>query len=132
MFDVKTRILIVDDMMTMRKLVGKACREIGFTDITEASDGAKGWEAITSANPAFGLVISDWNMPNATGLDLVKRIRGDGRFGKTPFIMVTAETEAHQIKEAIVAGVSNYVVKPFTAEGLKEKIEAVHKKMSGA
>jgi two-component system chemotaxis response regulator CheY len=132
MFDLKTRILIVDDMMTMRKLVGKACREIGFTDITEANDGVKGWEAITSANPAFGLVISDWNMPNATGLDLVKRIRGDGRFGKTPFIMVTAETEAHQIKEAIVAGVSNYVVKPFSTDSLKEKIEAVHKRMSGA
>ena len=70
-------------------------------------------------------------MPNATGLDLLKRIRADSRFGKLPFVMVTAEAEQHQLVEAIKAGVSNYVIKPFTPEILKEKLEAVHKKMVG-
>jgi two-component system chemotaxis response regulator CheY len=130
MFDLKTRILIVDDMMTMRKLVTKSCKEIGFEDFTEASDGREAWAAIQEANPAFGLIISDWNMPNATGLDLLKRVRGDGRFGKTPFILLTAEAEESQIIEAAKAGVSQYLVKPFTTELLRERIESVHKKMS--
>jgi len=131
MFDLKTRILVVDDMMTMRKLVSKACNAIGFQDITEAPDGAQAWEKITNAAPSFGLVISDWNMPNCTGIDLLRRVRSDSRFGKTPFILVTAESEQTQIVEAIKAGVSQYLVKPFTPDSLKEKIELVHKKMSG-
>lgn len=130
MFDLKTRVLVVDDMMTMRKLVSKCCKEIGFTDITEAADGALGWEAITNASPPIGLVISDWNMPNCTGIDLLKRVRADSRFGKTPFILVTAEAEQHQVAEALQAGVDNYVVKPFTKDSLMEKIEVVHKKYS--
>ncbi len=128
MFNPSTRILIVDDMMTMRKLVGKICKELGFTDLTEASDGGKGWEAVSNANPPFGLIISDWNMPNTSGLDLLKRVRADSRFGKTPFVMVTAEAEQHQITEAIKSGVDNYVIKPFDKEGLKAKLELVYKK----
>jgi two-component system chemotaxis response regulator CheY len=131
MFDPKTRILVVDDMMTMRKLVSKVCREIGFTDISEAADGAKAWEAIQAATPPFGLVISDWNMPNVTGLDLLKKVRSDGRFSKIPFMMVTAEAETDQIVEAVKAGVNNYVVKPFTAETFTEKLETVHKRIIG-
>lgn len=131
MFDLKTRILVVDDMMTMRKLVGKACKEIGFTDISEANDGAAAWTSINEANPPYGLVISDWNMPNSSGMDLLKRIRGDSRFGKMPFILVTAEAEQHQIMEAVKAGVSQYVVKPFTSDSLREKIEMVHMKIAG-
>ena len=131
MFDLKTKILIVDDMMTMRKMVGKVCKEIGFTDLTEAADGVIAWETVTNANPPFGLIISDWNMPNCTGLDLLKRVRGDQRYSKLPFVLVTAEAEQHQIIEAIKAGVSNYVIKPFTTDSLKEKIEAVHKKLVG-
>ena len=130
MFSPSTKILVVDDMMTMRKLVSKTCKELGFTDIVEAADGALAWEAIQNANPPIGLVISDWNMPNCTGLDLLKRVRGDQRFGKLPFVMVTAEAEQHQIVEAVKSGVSNYVIKPFTGDALKEKLEAVHKKMS--
>ncbi len=80
MFDLKTKILIVDDMMTMRKLLSKSLRELGFSDITEGTDGAVGWTLISQAEPGFGLVISDWNMPNSTGLDLLKRVRADGRF----------------------------------------------------
>ena len=132
MFALDTRVLVVDDMLTMRKIVVKICKEIGFTDITEATDGANGWQAISSASPPLGLVISDWNMPNSTGLDLLKRVRADSRLGKLPFIMVTAEAEKHQIMEAMKAGVSNYIVKPFVPESLKEKIEATHKKISGA
>lgn len=128
MFDIKTRVLIVDDMLTMRKLVGKVCKEIGFTDLTEATDGALAWKAINETQPPFGLVISDWNMPNTTGLDLLKRVRADTRFTKLPFIMVTAEAEQHQIVEAVKSGVSNYVIKPFTAGTLREKLEAAHKK----
>jgi len=131
MFDPKTRILIADDMMTMRKIVGKACKEIGFTDLTEAVDGTDAWQKVTEASPSFGLIISDWNMPNASGLDLLKRVRSDSRFGKTPFVLVTAESEQSQIVEAAKAGVSNYLIKPFTAASLREKLEQVHQKMLG-
>ncbi len=131
MFDLSTKVLIVDDMMTMRKLVGKVCKEIGFTDMVEAGDGIQAWEKIQNSAPPIGLIISDWNMPNCSGLDLVKRIRADSRFGKTPFLMVTAEAEQHQVIEALKAGVDNYVVKPFNAPTLIEKLEAIHKKRSG-
>lgn len=129
MFDPKTKVLVVDDMMTMRKIVSKTCKEIGFTDITEAADGIQAWEKISSGTEPFGLIISDWNMPNCTGIDLLKRIRADSRYGKLPFILVTAEAEKTQIIEAMQAGVSGYVVKPFTADSLREKIEAVHSKL---
>jgi len=130
MFDPKTRVLIVDDMLTMRKIVGKVCKEIGFTDLTEAADGALAWESISNANPQYGLIISDWNMPNCSGLDLLKRLRTDTRFKTTPFLLVTAEAEQHQVVEALKAGVDNYVVKPFSKDQLSEKLEAVHKKYS--
>jgi two-component system chemotaxis response regulator CheY len=124
MFDPKTRIL------TMRKIVVKVCKDIGFSDLLEAPDGAKAWEVLDAASPPVGLVISDWNMPNVSGLDFLRKVRADARFAKLPFIMVTAEAEQHQVVEAIKAGVSNYVVKPFTPDQLKDKIEAVHKKIS--
>jgi len=130
MFDSKTRILVVDDMMTMRKIVSKTLKELSFTDLTEASDGAKAWEVISSASPQIGLVISDWNMPNCSGLDLLKRIRADSRFKTLPFLMVTAEAEMHQIQGAIKSGVDNYVIKPFNSQTLSEKLELVYKKVS--
>jgi two-component system chemotaxis response regulator CheY len=130
MFDPKTRVLVVDDMLTMRKLVSKVCKDLGFTDITEASDGAKAWEVVTSATPRIGLIISDWNMPNSTGLDLLKRVKGDSRFGNTPLVLVTAEAEQHQIVEAVKAGVDGYVIKPFSPQGLREKLELIHKKLA--
>jgi two-component system chemotaxis response regulator CheY len=131
MFSNTTKVLIVDDMMTMRKLVSKTCKDIGFQNLVEAADGIQAWEAIQNSTPPIGLVISDWNMPNCSGLDLVKRIRADSRFKNTPFIMVTAEAEQHQVLEAIKSGVDNYVVKPFGKEQLIEKLEAVHKKRGG-
>ena len=128
MFLPNTKVLIVDDMMTMRKLVAKICREIGFVDLTDAADGALAWQAISSANPPYDLVISDWNMPNCTGLDLLKRCRGDARFAKLPFLMVTAEAEQHQILEAVKSGVSGYVIKPFSGDILRDKLASVHAK----
>lgn len=118
-------------MSTMRKIVSKICREIGFEKFQEAGDGAKAWEIINSSQPPIGLVISDWNMPNATGLDLLKRMRSDQRFSKTPFILVTAEAEQHQIIEAVKSGVDQYVVKPFDKDTLKMKLEIVYKKYHG-
>lgn len=131
MFDAKTKILVVDDMAMMRKAVSKFCQGFGFSDITEAVDGVDAWTKISEAKPPFELIISDWNMPNCTGIDLLKRVRADGRVGKTPLLMVTAEKEKDQILEAVKAGVSGYVVKPFTPEILKEKLEAMHAKVSG-
>lgn len=128
MFDPKTRVLICDDMMTMRKIIGKVCKELGFTDLTEAVDGNLGWAALNQATPPIGLIISDWNMPNCTGLEFLKKVRADAKFSKLPFVMVTAEAEQHQILDAVKSGVSSYVTKPFTAETLKDKLEAVHKK----
>lgn len=131
MFDVKTKILVIDDMMTMRKIVIKNLKELGFSDISEAADGALGWKALEEANPPVQLVISDWNMPNCSGLELLKKVRGDARFAKLPFVMLTAEAEAAQVKEAVVAGATNYILKPFTADTLKLKLEQSHKKVLG-
>ena len=130
MFSPTTRILVIDDMMTMRKIVSKACRDLGFTDIIEAADGALGWQTLTTSAPAVGLIISDWNMPNCTGLELLKRVRKDQRYAHLPFVLVTAEAEAHQITEAIQAGVSSYIVKPFAPASLADKLKAVEQKLS--
>jgi two-component system, chemotaxis family, chemotaxis protein CheY len=130
MFNLTTKILVVDDMMTMRKLVSKSLKEMGFTDIVEAADGAKGWETLVNSTPAVGLIVSDWNMPNSTGIDLLKRVRSESRFKHLPFILVTAEAEKVQVAEAVQAGVSGYVIKPFTPESLKEKLESIYQKIA--
>lgn len=128
MYDGNTRILILDDMMTMRKMVAKTLKDLGFSDVQEAADGKIGWDMLNASNPPVQLVISDWNMPNCTGLELLKKVRADEKFAKLPFILLTAEAEAHQVKEALVQGVTNYVIKPFTAEILRQKLEQAHKK----
>jgi two-component system chemotaxis response regulator CheY len=130
MFDLKIRVLIVDDMLTMRKLVSKSLKQIGFTDIIEAADGAKAWEALSGSTVPVSLIISDWNMPNSTGLDLLRRVRAESRFKALPFVLLTAEAEAHQIKEAMGVGVSGYIIKPFTVEALTAQLEAVHTKQA--
>ncbi len=131
MFDANTKILIVDDMMTMRKLVKKACTGLGFSNLEEADDGQKAYEKLLAAGD-FQLIISDWNMPNCTGLDFLKRVRADSKFKNLPFILLTAEAEAAQIAQAVALGVSNYIVKPFTADILKQKLEQSYKKASAA
>lgn len=132
MFDLRTRILIVDDMMTMRKIEIKILKEIGFTDFTEAANGIEAWEAMSKAPVPFGLVISDWNMPNCTGLDLLKRVRADHKLKATPFVLVTAEAEKHQVVEAMKNGVDQYVIKPFNKESLVTKLASAYKKTSSA
>ena len=119
-------------MATMRKIVSKIIKEMGYTDIVEASDGIEAWKAISSTPIPFGLIISDWNMPNCSGLDLLKRVRGDSKIQKTPFILVTAEAEGHQVAEAVKAGVDQYVVKPFNKDQIKNKLAMLYKKVSKA
>lgn len=130
MFDLGTRILVLDDMSTMRKVVIKTLKEIGFTDIQEGADGNIGWDLVQNSAPPIQLVISDWNMPNCTGLQLLKRIRGDARLKKLPFVLLTAESEAEQVKEALLAGVTNYIVKPFTTDVIRAKLEQAHQKVA--
>jgi two-component system chemotaxis response regulator CheY len=128
MFKPEIKILVIDDMKTMRKIVQKALTDIGFKTFVEAADGVEGWTQITSAQPKFDLIISDWNMPNCSGLDLLKRLRADGTHKSTPFLLLTAESEASQVMEAIKAGVDDYLVKPFSADSLKGKLENISKK----
>ena len=128
MYPLSYKVLVVDDMMTMRKIVIKNLKEIGFTEFVEAADGAKAWEAVSSANPPFQMIVSDWNMPNATGLDLLKRVRADGRFSKLPFFLVTAEAEQSQVVEALKLGVTGYIIKPFTVDSLRTQLEASSQK----
>lgn len=131
MFDASAKILIVDDMMTMRKIVTKICKELGYSNLSEAVNGADAWQKISEAQVPFDLIISDWNMPQSTGLDLLKRVRGDSRTSKTPFVMVTAESEKQQIVEALQAKVSGYIVKPFTSGTLRDKLAAISQGADG-
>lgn len=128
MFDLGVRVLVVDDMTTMRKIVSKALKTIGFADIIDAADGALAFTALQNSDKPVGLIVSDWNMPNCTGLEFLKRVRGNSQYKDTPFVLLTAESEIEQVKEAIMAGVDNYIVKPFTADTLKQKLEEAHKK----
>lgn len=128
MFDSDISILVVDDMGTMRKIVMKACQTIGFKNFTEAADGALAWEALNAAKPPIGLIISDWNMPNCAGIDLLKRVRGDSRYAHLPFLLVTAESEKTQIVEALTNKVSGYLIKPFNPESLRRQLEEAYKK----
>lgn len=126
MFPANTKFLIIDDFSTMRKIVKKALTDLGFSQITEADDGATAFPMIQEAlskGEGFGCIISDWNMPKMTGLDLLKNCRANAQLKTVPFILVTAESEQKQILEAVQAGVSDYVVKPFTSAILKQKLE---------
>lgn len=119
------RILIVDDMQTMRKIVNQKLTFLGYANLVEAADGEQAWEALDKANPPFDLVISDLNMPNLSGVDLLKRVRRDKRFENLPFIMLTAEGELTRMTEAIQAGVTAYMLKPFSLEAIREKLKTV-------
>lgn len=133
MFAPTTKFLVVDDFATMRKIIKKVLNELGYTNVTEADDGATAWpliqEAHTKGEP-FQFIISDWNMPQMQGINLLKHCRTDPRFKELPFMLVTAESEQKQILEAAKAGVSNYVVKPFNSVTLKQKLEQVYVKVA--
>jgi two-component system, chemotaxis family, chemotaxis protein CheY len=128
--DKSLRILVVDDFPTMRRIVRNLCKELGFENIDEAEDGAMALEKLKGGN--FGFVISDWNMPNMDGLALLKAIRADGPMGKLPVLMVTAEAKRENIIAAAQAGASGYVVKPFTAATLEEKLNGIFEKLAKA
>ncbi len=130
LIDLRMRVLVVDDFATMHKIVRNILKQIGFEDIVEAEDGNAAIHMIK--NDKIGMVVTDWNMPNMTGLDLLREIRNNPQTANLPVLMVTAEGLKENVMEAVKAGVSNYVVKPFTAEVLQEKIETIFKKMAEA
>ena len=126
--DFRMRVLVVDDFATMRKIVRNILKQIGFEDITEAEDGNAALRVLK--NEKIGLVVTDWNMPNMSGLELLQEIRKNSQTSNLPVLMVTAEGLKENVMEAVKAGVNNYVVKPFTAEVLQEKIETIFKKLA--
>ena len=117
------KILVVDDFATMRRIMKNILKQLGHTNITEADDGTTALEELKRGS--FDLIISDWNMPKMTGLDLLKVVRSDPVYKDIPFLMVTAEAQKQNVIEAVQAGVSNYVVKPFTAEAIADKLSKI-------
>lgn len=121
--DTSIKVLIVDDFATMRRIVKGVLKQLGFLNIIEAEDGNAALEELRKEK--IGLIVSDWNMPNMSGLDLLKAVRGDEKFKSIPFIMVTAEGQKDNVIEAVKSGVSNYIIKPFTPETFNEKLQKV-------
>ncbi len=118
------KLLVVDDSSTMRRIIKNTLARLGYKDILEGADGVEGWDAL-DANPDVEMLITDWNMPEMNGLELVKKVRADDRFTDLPIIMVTTEGGKAEVITALKAGVNNYIVKPFTPQVLKEKLGAV-------
>lgn len=127
--DKDMKILIVDDFSTMRRIIKNLLRDLGFSNTSEADDGQTALPMLQNGN--FDFLVTDWNMPGMTGIDLLKAVRADDRLKGMPILMVTAEAKRDQIVEAAHAGVNGYVVKPFTAAVLKEKIEKIFERVNG-
>lgn len=125
--DKNMKILIVDDFSTMRRIIKNLLRDLGFTNTDEADDGHSALPMLQSGK--FDFLITDWNMPGMTGIELLKSVRADDKIASLPVLMVTAEAKREQIIEAAQAGVNGYVVKPFTAAALKEKIEKIFERV---
>ena len=123
------KILIVDDFSTMRRIIKNLLRDLGFTNTAEADDGATALPMLKSGN--FDFLVTDWNMPIMSGLDLLREVRADENLKHLPVLMVTAEAKRDQIIAAAQAGVNGYVVKPFTAQALKDKIEKIFVRVNG-
>jgi two-component system chemotaxis response regulator CheY len=121
--DLGMKVLIVDDFATMRRILKNIMKQIGFSDITEADNGKNALKALKSDK--IDLVLCDWNMPEMAGIDVLNSVRADDDLKDTPFIMVTAEAQKENILEAVKAGVSSYIVKPFTADTVEEKLQKV-------
>ena len=121
--NLEKQVLVVDDYNTMRRILRNLLSQIGFTNVDEAEDGSSALRKLRKT--PFGLVISDWNMAPMSGLEFLKEVRSDGALKDMPFIMITAESKTENVVAAKEAGVSNYIVKPFNADTLKKKIEAV-------
>jgi two-component system chemotaxis response regulator CheY len=123
------KILVVDDFSTMRRIIKNLLRDLGFTNTVEADDGLTALPILKAGGIDF--LVTDWNMPGMQGIDLLKAVRADEKLASLPVLMVTAETKREQIIEAAQAGVSGYVVKPFTAITLKEKIDKIFERIDG-
>ncbi|SMR73283.1 chemotaxis response regulator CheY [Marinobacterium sediminicola] len=123
------KILVVDDFSTMRRIIKNLLRDLGFTNVDEADDGKTALPILKQGNVDF--LITDWNMPEMTGIDLLKEVRADAALAHIPVLMVTAEAKREQIIAAAQAGVNGYVVKPFTAAVLKEKIDKIFERIEG-
>jgi two-component system chemotaxis response regulator CheY len=121
--DMSMPVLVVDDYNTMIRIIRNLLKQLGFEDVDDAADGSAALAKMKEKK--YGLVISDWNMEPMTGYELLKEVRADSSLSKTPFIMVTAESKTENVIAAKKAGVNNYIVKPFNAQTLKTKIEAV-------
>jgi len=130
MLDQNMKILVVDDFSTMRRIIKNILREIGYTNVDEADDGNTALEKLNNGD--FDFVVTDWNMPNMPGIDLLKAIRADAKLKATPVLMVTAEAAKENVVTAVQAGVNNYIVKPFTAAALKERIDLILEKLKTA
>ena len=122
-YDKNMKVLVVDDFSTMRRIVKNILRQLGFVNIVEADDGTTAVSILEREK--VDLIISDWNMPNMTGIELLRHVRSTEELKDLPFLMVTAEAQQENIIEAVKAKVSNYIVKPFTADTLNEKIEKI-------
>lgn len=118
------KLLVVDDSSTMRRIIKNTLQRLGFDDVLEAEHGVEAWQ-IMERTPDINVLITDWNMPEMNGLELVKKVRADERFKDLPIIMVTTEGGKAEVITALKAGVNNYIVKPFTPQVLKEKLGAV-------
>ncbi len=118
------KLLVVDDSSTMRRIIKNTLARLGYKDVLEGEDGVQGWNVLNE-NTDTGMLITDWNMPEMNGLELVKKVRADARFADLPIIMVTTEGGKAEVITALKAGVNNYIVKPFTPQVLKEKLGAV-------
>jgi len=123
------KILVVDDFSTMRRIIKNLLRDLGFNNTQEADDGKTALPLLKNGN--FDFVITDWNMPGMTGLELLKAIRADENLKSIPVLMVTAEAKRDQIVDAAQSGVNGYIIKPFTAATLKEKIEKIFERLDG-
>jgi two-component system, chemotaxis family, chemotaxis protein CheY len=124
------KILIVDDFSTMRRIIKNLLRDLGFTNTDDADDGTTALPMLKTGN--FDFLVTDWNMPGMQGIDLLKAVRQDPELSSLPVMMVTAESKKDQIIEAAQAGVNGYIVKPFTAQTLKEKIEKIFERLDAA
>jgi len=127
--DKNMKILIVDDFSTMRRIIKNLLRDLGFNNTQEADDGQTAWPMLKTGN--FDFLVTDWNMPIMTGIELLKKVREDENLASLPVLLVTAEAKKEQIVEAAQAGVNGYVVKPFTAITLKEKIDKIFERIDG-
>ncbi|GAB1268562.1 chemotaxis response regulator CheY [Aurantivibrio infirmus] len=125
--DKNMKILIVDDFSTMRRIIKNLLRDLGFNNTHEADDGTSALPLLKDGD--YDFLVTDWNMPGMSGIDLLKKIRSDSSLASLPTLMVTAEAKRDQIVEAAQAGVNGYVVKPFTAQTLKEKIDKIFERI---